>query len=232
MNDAVNQDRSYWSGRWQNQQTGWDLGGPHEGLARLLRMLDESGVLRELMVPGRPLEVYSPGCGRAHDGAAMVAKTVKIPEGLCANGIHVTATDFAPEAIAAAKEVYGALQSRGLTLRVEDARAPVPPAERGKYDIVFDRAMLCALRPELRAAYLDACRDRLRPGGVFLTLPFTKTAVTPDHPVGAGPPFEITIDQLKTLLARHNFNHVASELFAVNRPGTVILEESLAIFRA
>lgn len=237
-----NPDQQYWSGRWQNLQTGWDLGRPHEGLERLLQLLVVSGALESILAgslesSAKPLVIYSPGCGRGHDAAGIANGNVKLPPEIAARALHVIATDFAPEAIAAARDLYGALEKNppgrhSLEFRVEDARAEVPADQRGTVDIVFDRAMLCALRPELRAAYLKSCHQRLRRGGIFLSLPFTKIDDTPEHPPGSGPPFQITLQEMKELMAAHEFQHVVSEPMPVQRPATIIREEGLTIFRS
>jgi SAM-dependent methyltransferase len=229
-----NPDQKYWSARWQSQQTGWDLQGPHEGLERLLQLLNVSAVLEHNEAP---LVIYSPGCGRAHDAAGIVGGRVNLPQAIAARTLHIIATDFAPEAIAAARDLYGALEKippgrHKIEFRVEDARAEVSAGQRGTVDIIFDRAMLCALRPELRAAYLKSCHQRLRRDGIFLSLPFTKIDATQEHPPGSGPPFQITLPEMKLLMATHGFKHIVSESMPVRRASTIIREEGLTVFQS
>ena len=224
-------EQDFWRECWQGHRTGWDLGGAHECLVPLLKLFAKVSLIESLGAPG-PLRIYSPGCGRAHDGAAIVSRSIPLPPSLAARQIEVMATDFAPEAIDAAREIYGNLTGKGLSLAVEDARADVPVAEKQKFHVVFDRAMLCALRPDLRPAYLRACHDRLAPGGIFLSLPFTRIEDTPEHPPGSGPPFEITMANLETLMADHHFRLLAAEKVVVRRPDTIIKEEALTVFEA
>jgi SAM-dependent methyltransferase len=238
---SMTTEQDFWRERWQGNRTGWDLGGPHEGLEPLLELLDETGALGEpgvilgpagITTKERSLRIYSPGCGRAHDGAAIIARSVKIPPSIAARNIEVFATDFAPEAIDAARGIYGHLSAKGLRLAVQDASAAVPETERAKFHVIFDRAMLCALRPELRPAYLRACHERLIPGGVFLSLPFTRIEDTPEHPPGSGPPFEINLRDLESLMIQNGFELVAARSMIVRRPDTIIKEEGLTVFRA
>lgn len=222
-------DCDYWRGRWTAGQTRWDIGACHEGLALLCERAADAYPIR----PHHPtiIRVYAPGSGRAHDSAALVSRSVPLSKSFEHASFQCVATDFAPEAIEEAMKLYGTLATQGLTLRIEDARGDVPPPDVAAYDWIFDRAMLCALRPELRPAYLNACKRRLKPRGLFLSIPFTKIAVTDDHPAGAGPPFEITLDSLKSLMGHFGFDHVHSEPLQTSRPGTVITEESISIFR-
>lgn len=231
-------EQDFWRERWQGNRTGWDLGGPHEGLEPLLELLDQTGALGGLdeiegqAASDRRLRIYSPGCGRAHDGAAIVARSIRIPPSIAKKNIEVVATDFAPEAIDAARGLYGSLAEKGLKFAVQDASAPVAPDERQKFHVIFDRAMLCALRPDLRPAYLRACHTRLVPGGVFLSLPFTRIEDTPEHPPGSGPPFEINLRDLESLMGQNGFELVAARSVIVRRPDTIIKEEGLTVFRA
>lgn len=125
--------------------------------------------------------IHEPGCGRAHNAFALVQR-----------GFRVVASDFVPEAVAEAKRLY---QHPDLTLRVEDAMAVVA-GEEERYDLVFDRAMLCALEPSHRVAYIDACARRLKPGGLFLSLAFA--ALDPAYE--GGPPFAVNERDLVDLL--------------------------------
>jgi SAM-dependent methyltransferase len=174
-------NRAFWQGRWQAGQTGWDLGGPHPALASLIEEARDYGLIPESPAGVRVLE---PGCGRAHNGAALAAA-----------GFTVTALDAVDEAIAAARELYG--ERPGLTLEVGDALA-VRDEWRGRFDVVFDRAMLCAIAPAQRRAYVQACFAHLRPGGVLLSLPFIETSLGEGR---SGPPFAIPMPELARLTA-------------------------------
>lgn len=168
----------HWRTRWIEGRTGWDLGGPHPHLERLLQEAHDWGLLRE------PARILEPGAGRAHNGAALARR-----------GNHVTAFDLVPEAMDAARQLYAGVS--GLNLVVADVFA-LPEAWFGVFDAVFDRAMLCALPPTLRGAYVRAMFDVLVPGGVFLSLPFTVV----DYPDGgSGPPFAVPMPELEQLLS-------------------------------
>ena len=63
------------------------------------------------------------------------------------------------------------------------------------FDAVFDHTCFVAMEPVRRGAYLDATRDRLRPGGLWLGAFFHDTQGR------EGPPFAIAPDDLRDLAA-------------------------------
>lgn len=166
-----------WQERWSAKTTGWDQGGPHP----LLRPLVDA--VYTLMPHTRGGKVYAAGCGRAHNEAALAQL-----------GFEVTAEDFVPQAITEAQALYHACPR--LTLRCADVFR-VEPCDEARYDIVFDRAMYCAIQPKFRSAYLKAVLCRLKPGGLFMGIPFVeKTAET----AAEGPPFAAPLVELMSRL--------------------------------
>jgi methyl halide transferase len=71
----------FWEGRWERQETGWDIGRPYTPLARMIAAGE--------IPTGRALV---PGCGRGHDVASLAA-----PDR------HAVGLDFAPTAVAEAR---------------------------------------------------------------------------------------------------------------------------------
>jgi len=164
-----------WHERWQQNNTAWDLQGPHPLTRELLKSA------AELSPNGLGSRWLIPGCGRAHDAKELLLTGVK----------NVTAKDLVPKAIDEAKQVYGGL--KGLTFECGDV-TQVTKDDEVSYDGIFDRAMLCALNGELRHQYVIAMTKLLRPGGVFASIPFAQTG-NPE----AGPPFAITEQELRNL---------------------------------
>lgn len=171
----TNSDAQMWQGRWENGQTGWDLNGPHPLLAQLMNTASRLSKLPNS-------RVFIPGCGRAHDGVALVRDF----------GMKVVAEDIAEGAISAAKALYSKVPE--LQLRVGNSSA-CTKEEQGYFGCIYDRAVLCALRPELRPPFVHACAERLAKGGLFSSLPFAETT----GPVGSGPPFAISRGELHAL---------------------------------
>lgn len=166
---------AHWQELWRNGTTPWDQGAAHPLLTELLRLARQSGHLQDGAL------IWEPGCGRAHAAAYLAQQ-----------GFHVVAEDIAPEAIQTAKNLY---QHPRLTLRTGDV-FHVAEADQGRFDAIYDRAMLCALPPERHADFLRGCAARLKPRGLWLGIPFAAV----DRPIDQGPPFALpTPALLKTL---------------------------------
>jgi cyclopropane fatty-acyl-phospholipid synthase-like methyltransferase len=192
-----------WSQRWQEGRTGWDHGKPHQELETLLK---EARILKNFTLEGKILE---PGCGRAHAGAWLSSQ-----------GHHVTSFDFVDIAIEEARKLYGHLKQ--LTLSLHHALEHNPSWDGG-FDAIFDRAMLCALGPEWRDSYLKRCHSYLKPGGLFLSIPFIEV----EGPAHEGPPFQIPLDQLEQLLSPYFRIIQISEPFSTSEIGKVKKEVRL-----
>ena len=190
-------EQIFWRQRWQEGSTGWDLGGVHPGLMEAMNLVQnihledhtQAAFQEEAGARPRIRKAYVPGCGRAHD-VAWLAQFKSTSDELVWQ--QVVGADFAPEAIQDASALYGKVQ--GVSLRCEDVTV-VPSEDRGAFDLVFDRAMLCALKPELRPAYMKAVVERLAPRGVHLVFLFDriKPRYEGENPRESGPPFEIDL---------------------------------------
>lgn len=167
----------FWSSRWQGGDTPWDVGGPYPLLQTLLSEARHAGLA------DRGARILEPGAGRAHTGAALARL-----------GYDVTSFDVIPEAIVAARALYGG--TPGLTLEVADA-LEVRADWVGRFHGIFDRAMLCALPRPRRARYADAVAAHLAPGGLFLSAVVNERR---DKPL-SGPPFAVSAADLDEMLS-------------------------------
>lgn len=100
-------------------------------------------------LPAAPADVADLGCGTG-TLAVLLAET----------GHRVSAVDFAPAMVAAARAKAAAA---GLEVAVREGDAADPPLEAGGFDVVLSRHVLWAM-PSASDA-LDRWRALLRPGG-------------------------------------------------------------------
>ncbi len=124
-------------------------------------------------VPGARLLV--PGCGWTSETLVFAAA-----------GWHVLAVDFSGEAVALARQHLA-----GSAVEVREA--DVFALDEAPFDLVYERAFLCALHPHTRATYRLRMPDLVRPGGMLAGY----------FEIGdrrGGPPYEITRDDLDALL--------------------------------
>lgn len=192
-----------WRERWLVGRTGWDQGRPHDQLGRLLQHATLEGRLPA------GARIFSAGCGRAHNEAWLAGQ-----------GYRVDAMDAVPEAIEGARALYE--QQSGLTLQVADvfASGVAVPA----YDAVFDRAMLCAINPQHRSAYVQKISEKLVSGGLVLAILFRRTRSL------EGPPFAVDEEEAHRLFAdQFDLCHASSCPLPINPQN--VLEEWLCIWR-
>jgi len=199
--------KDFWAARWQNQNTPWDLAGPHPHLQMVVDLAKQLGGLSK----GAKFSI--PGCGRAHDGAQLAK-----------DGYLVIAEDVVERAIAEAKSQYQKLP--GLTLRTGDF-FNCPKEDLEAFDAIFDRAMMCACPKTEHAAFVDQCAKRLKKGGLFLTLAFQELNLDAGK---EGPPYATSEEELRTLLSR-NFEVLYTELRNDGATGVVVKMELLCVAR-
>ena len=116
-----------------------------------------------------------PGCGSGHEVAHLLDR-----------GWDVLAVDFSPAAIALAGTVLG---ERSAVLREADFFDLGDPP----FDVVYERAFLCALPPRTWPAYARQMARLTRPGGVLVGYFFLAAT-------SSGPPFGASRETLGDLL--------------------------------
>lgn len=193
-----------WQERWSSGRTGWDQGGAHPALRLLISHAKREGGLPEAA------SFYSAGAGRAHSEAVLAQV-----------GYQVRAVDLSREAIDWARNAYSSVG--GLELRVGDF-FDIPDDERESFDAVYDRAMLCAVGPDVRPSYVKSMRDRLKPGGLFCGILFRKVKGE------SFPPYPVDEAEAMRLFAADFQLCFASAVPAAPQPAA-ILEEWICIWR-
>lgn len=187
--DAQNPARpEFWEQRYRDGVMPWDAGG-------VPRALQEFAASQDAASTGTP-SVLLPGCGSAWEARY-----------LCERGWKVLAVDFSPAAIAVAERIMGA-PSENLLLADFFGFAAA-----ARFDVIYERAFLCALPRRLWPDYAARCAGLLRPGGQLAG--FFLFGSEPK-----GPPFAIEPAALDALLAA-DFERIE------DRP----VEDSLALFK-
>ncbi|MBI2306854.1 MAG: methyltransferase domain-containing protein [Rhodocyclales bacterium] len=154
----------FWDKRFRKGVTPWNAGGVPAALAAYATSRTD-----------RP-QTLVPGCGHAWE-AGWLARL----------GWPVTALDFSPSAVDAARAALG--DWSGQLLCADFFRfTPEQP-----YDLVYERAFLCAMPRRLWTDYGRRVHELLAPGGRLAGFFFFS-----DEP--KGPPFGITPQELDALL--------------------------------
>ncbi|MEO8038698.1 MAG: methyltransferase domain-containing protein [Betaproteobacteria bacterium] len=154
----------FWESRYRDQVTPWDAGRVP---ARLVAYARE-------MRPGA--RVLIPGCGSGYE-AYFLAEA----------GFDVLAIDFSPTAVATARSNLGCFADRVQLADFFEFDAGQP------FDVLFERAFLCALPRKMWPDYPTRTADLLAPDGRIAGYWFFD-----DRP--KGPPFGTSAEELQALL--------------------------------
>jgi SAM-dependent methyltransferase len=130
-------DPVFWDMRYRGGFTPWDPGRA-------------PAALREFISAHPPGRVLVPGCGAAHD-VRLFAES----------GWEVLGIDFSETALAAAQALLG---SHAHRVRLADFFAP---GLGEPFDLLYERAFLCALPRRLWPAWGRRVAELLGPGGVL-----------------------------------------------------------------
>jgi thiopurine S-methyltransferase len=159
----------FWEHRIHSGVTPWDAGSAPQALREF--------VLNHKTVADHTPHVLIPGCGSAWDAAFLDSQ-----------GWKVIALDFSTAAVETARITLGK-GWRGTLLCADFFT--FSPEQR--FDILYERAFLCALPRSLWPDYATHVAKLLRPGGLLAGSFFLS-----DEP--KGPPFGILPQQLEELL--------------------------------
>lgn len=147
---------AFWSNRYQNQETGWDLGSISTPLKEYFDSLAQ-----------KDLSILIPGAGNCYEGEYLLEKGFT----------HVTILDYAPEALEGFRNRVA--QHAKAKLVCADFFS-----HRGQYDLIVEQTFFCALYPNLREAYAKQMQQLLKPGGKLCGLLFTTVPNEQGPPFG------------------------------------------------
>lgn len=154
----------FWSERFEQQFMPWDRGGVPVALQQFVARA------------ARPYATLIPGCGTGYEVGYLSEA-----------GWAVTAIDFSPAAVDAARAVLGRWGERVVQA---DFFSFVPPHP---VELIYERAFLCALPPAVRTRIAQRWAGLLAPGGLLAGFFYFDESPK-------GPPFGILPGELDALL--------------------------------
>jgi len=167
-------DPAFWDERFTLRFTPWDKGGIPDRLRRFVAAHD-SAADASLVAP----VALIPGAGSAYELDLM-----------CEAGWEATAIDFSPTAVERARKVVRRWPERIVQADFFTYAPPRP------LDVIYERALLCALPPDQRARVAARWADLLPPGGLLAGYFFLGATES-------GPPFGVDRAELEALLTPH-----------------------------
>jgi SAM-dependent methyltransferase len=157
----------FWESRYRDQVTPWDAGKVPDALREYAKRIRSGS------------RILIPGCGSAYEASYLAE-----------NGFNVLAIDFSPAAVELAMKN---LSRFGDIVRLADFFE----FDYGKpYDVIYERAFLCALPPRMWPQYAPRTAQLIRPGGELAGFFYFRETEK-------GPPFGTTHEALHALLDRH-----------------------------
>ncbi len=154
----------FWESRYRDHVTPWDAGKVPDALRDYAKRIKAGS------------RILIPGCGSAYEAGYLAE-----------NGFDVLAIDFSPAAVELAKRNLLRFGDIVMIADFFDFESGMP------YDVVYERAFLCALPPQMWPQYAPRTAQLLRPNGELAGFFFFKETVK-------GPPFGTTPQALHTLL--------------------------------
>jgi len=139
-------DQEFWSKRYQEQQTGWDIGYCSTPLQAYFDQLTN-----------KALTILIPGAGFAHEA--------KYLHDLGFGQVHVV--DLAAEPLRNLELVCPDFPKAHVYL--EDFFE-----HQGRYDLIVEQTFFCALDPKLRGKYAKKMRELLKSGGKLVGVLFNR----------------------------------------------------------
>lgn len=147
----------YWSTRWKNDETQWDVGYPTPPIKNYIDGLTNKNI-----------RVLVPGAGNAYEGVYLLE-----------NGFHNTfILDISPLPLKNIQEKHPWINSKNLILGDFFEL-------KSTYDLLLEQTFFCALHPSLRRRYVEKCHQLLVPNGILAGVLFNDTLNT-DHPPFGG----------------------------------------------
>jgi hypothetical protein len=146
MSDFLNDE--YWQERYENSQTGWDIGYPSPQIIDYF----------EKKVHHKSSSILIPGCGNAHEAIALMK--------LGFSNIHIL--DFALQPLERLKSKLDNMENcESITLHHQNFFE-----HKGAYDFIVEQTFFCAIQPNLRLDYAKHVHSLLKDNGILVGLLF------------------------------------------------------------
>jgi thiopurine S-methyltransferase len=137
-------DKAFWSRKYQEGQTGWDMGEVSPPIQAYIEQLTN-----------KQLSILIPGAGNAYEAAFLFEQGFQ----------DVTILDLAKEPLENFKKRVPEFPQKNLMQQDFFDH-------QGQYDLIIEQTFFCALDPSLRVPYIDQMKALLNQGGKLVGLLF------------------------------------------------------------
>lgn len=155
MNSNTDFGKDFWSERWKNGETGWDMGSPSTPLKAFIDTLEN-----------KDLKILIPGCGNAYEAEYLFNKGFQ----------NVYVVDIVALALQEFSNRVPAFP-KGHLLCADFFQLN----EKG-FDLVLEQTFFCAINPSLRNKYVKKMHEIISPNGRLVGLLFNDPNLNLDGP--------------------------------------------------
>lgn len=139
-------NEAYWSKRYKNKETGWDVGSPSTPLKEYIDQLENKNI-----------KILIPGCGNAYEAQYLFENGFK----------NVFVIDLSPIPLQNLKERVPDFPDNQLLegdfFELAD-----------QFDLILEQTMFCAIEPRLRMDYARKASELLVEGGKLVGVLFNR----------------------------------------------------------
>ncbi len=147
----ISTDQHFWDTRYQQQQTGWDLGEVSPPLKAYFDQLED-----------KSLKILIPGGGNSYEAEYLIQQGFT----------DVTVVDISAVVIERLRQQYADYLNKGLRLLCQDFFA-----HHELYDLIVEQTFFCALDPSLRPDYIRHMQKLLKEEGKLVGVLFDREFV-------------------------------------------------------
>ena len=140
----------YWDLKYQNQETGWDIGTVSEPLKCYINQLEDKNI-----------RILIPGCGNAYEAKYLHEKGFK----------NIAVIDISETLVQKLKNEL--LNFENINIILGDFFE-----HEATYDLILEQTFFCAIHPSLRAVYASKMHQILSKNGKLVGLLFDKNFET------------------------------------------------------
>lgn len=141
-------DENYWSNRYRNDETSWDLGRVSPPLKAYFDQLTS-----------KQLSILIPGCGNAHEVAYLLEKGFT----------NITLVDISPVPVKKLEVQFAAYLNKELHIICGDFFNL-----NQTFNLIVEQTFFCALHPSLRQKYVLKMEELLSRNGKLVGLLFNR----------------------------------------------------------
>jgi len=221
--EELNPRLTFWADRWSSQTISWHKESVHPMLLKYFDVAVDS-TSHVGGSNGKNLKVLVPLCGKTVDMKFLAEASVTshvygvdgVSQALETFSKQNPSLEISSDFVAGYFGTYERMEGDGISLLHGDFFA-LEPREIGneKIDVVWDRASMVAIRPELREDYVETMRRMVRPGGVILLVTLERREGTEDAKV-RGPPFSISEQTVRSFYGGRSWVESIVKLDEVN----------------